>query len=209
MESDRRHRLVQEAFARIDRQAFCLPEYREHADEDRPLPIGYEQTISQPSLVAYMTEVLEVEPRDRALEIGTGSGFQAALLAELGAEVYTIERIEALAERARCTLREQGYEAVHVRHGDGIQGWPEAAPFDIIIVSAAAETSPPALFAQLHPARGRLLVPEGSAGFRAQTLALYRKTPTGDLEREALMAVRFVPLLPGLRPADENAPEPE
>jgi protein-L-isoaspartate(D-aspartate) O-methyltransferase len=142
-----------------------------------------------------MTEALALKPGEKVLEIGTGSGFQAAMLAEMGARVFTIEIIDALAERATATLRAEGYEDVHVRAGDGYQGWPEEAPFDAIILTAAPEQVPQALLDQLRPNSGRLLVPEGPQGPGGQTLRLYRKARDGTITAEPLLAVRFVPMV--------------
>ena len=186
---------VKTAFNKVRRERYCIPAQRAHAYDDRPLPIGFGQTISQPSLVAYMTEALAPEPGEKVLEIGTGSGFQAALLAEMGAQVFSIEIIDALAKRAAATLRAEGYEDVQVRAGDGYQGWPEEAPFDAIILTAAPEEVPPTLLEQLRPGPGRLLVPEGSQGFGGQTLKLYRKAADGTITAERLLAVRFVPMV--------------
>src|SRR5205814_372414 len=136
---------------------------RWQAYDDHPVAIGYEQTISQPYIVAFMTERLAPQPAERVLEIGTGSGYQAAVLAEMGAEVYTIEIIADLAQRAAADLKRLGYTNVHVRAGDGYQGWPEAAPFDAIIVTCAPEKVPPPLIAQLRDG-GRMIIPVGPGG---------------------------------------------
>jgi protein-L-isoaspartate(D-aspartate) O-methyltransferase len=138
------------AMEKVPRQEFVPEQYRNRAYDDRPLPIGYDQTISQPYIVAFMTEQLDPQPKDRVLEIGTGSGYQAAVLAQLVAEVYTIEIIEPLAQRAEADLKRLGYTNIHVRAGDGCQGWPEAAPFDAIIVTCAPEKVPPPLVEQLR-----------------------------------------------------------
>ena len=188
---------VKAAFTRVRREQFCLPQYRDLAYADRPLPIDHGQTISQPSLVAMMTEALRLQPDDKVLEIGTGSGFQAAVLAEMGVQVFTIEIIDALAKKAEATLRSEGYNAVNVRSGDGYKGWPEEAPFDAIIVTAAPDTVPQALLDQLRPGSGRLLVPEGPQGPQGQMLRLYRKTADGGVESSDLLPVRFVPMVPG------------
>ncbi|MGH7185866.1 MAG: protein-L-isoaspartate(D-aspartate) O-methyltransferase, partial [Pseudomonadota bacterium] len=153
---------VLEAMRRAPRHAFVPADMRELAYDDRPLPIGYGQTISQPYIVALMTDLLRLAPGDRALEIGTGSGYQAAVLAELGYQVYTIEIVPALAEQAAKRLSDLGYNAVHVREGDGYFGWPEAAPFDAIVVTAAAPQIPPPLLEQLKPG-GRMIIPIGAA----------------------------------------------
>jgi protein-L-isoaspartate(D-aspartate) O-methyltransferase len=168
---------------------FVPPEERGEAYYDFPLAIGHEQTISQPYIVAYMSEALELKPRDRALEIGTGSGYQAAILAELAAEVYSIEIVPALAEEAEARLRRLGYSNVQVRVGDGYRGWPEAAPFDAIIVTAAPRDIPQPLVDQLREG-GRMVLPLGQWD---QDLVRLRRTPQGIL-RESLLPVRFVPM---------------
>jgi protein-L-isoaspartate(D-aspartate) O-methyltransferase len=162
---------------------------RDHAYEDRPLPIGHGQTISQPYVVAAMTEALELSPDDRVLEIGTGSGYQAAVLSGLCREVYTIEIVEPLAERARADLARLGYANVHVRAGDGYGGWPEQAPFDAIVITAAPKQVPQPLLDQLAVG-GRLVAPVGDV---FQELIRITRTEHG-FEREALFPVRFVPM---------------
>jgi protein-L-isoaspartate(D-aspartate) O-methyltransferase len=179
---------VLEALRRVPRHEFVLEEDRARAYGDGPLAIGHGQTISQPYIVALMTALAAPEPGDRALEIGTGSGYQAALLAELAGEVYSIEIVEPLAKRAATTLSHLGYE-VKLRHGDGYRGWPEAAPFDVIVVTAAPERVPPALLQQLAQG-GRLVIPVGD---RYQELEIHRRTPDG-IEVERVLAVRFVPM---------------
>ena len=161
---------------------------------DGPLPIGHDQTISQPYIVAFMTEALGPEPGDRVLEIGTGSGYQAAVLSGLVAEVYSIELVEPLARRAQDDLQRLGYRNVKVRAGDGYLGWPEAAPFDVIIVTCAPEQVPEALVKQLKVG-GRMIVPVGSQ-WGAQELYLLRKSAQG-LEKQAVLPVRFVPMVKG------------
>ena len=173
----------------VPRHRFVPRAQRELAYEDHPLPIGYEQTISQPYIVAFMSEMLELSGDEKVLEIGTGSGYQAAVLAELAAEVYTIEIVEPLGTLAAEVLADAGYENVHVRTGDGYRGWPEQAPFDAIIVTAAPDHVPPALLEQLAVG-GRLVLPVGD---REQSLARIRRTPDG-YEREELLPVRFVPM---------------
>src|ERR1017187_8530747 len=163
---------------------------RAEAYTDHPLPIGYGQTISQPYIVAFMTEQLEPKPTDRVLEIGTGSGYQAAVLAGLVAEVYTIEIITNLAQRAAADLKRLGCTNVHVRAGDGYQGWAEAAPFDGIIVTCAPERVPQPLIHQLKDG-GRMIIPVGPAW--NQDLVLLRKRG-GTLEQQAVLPVRFVPM---------------
>jgi protein-L-isoaspartate(D-aspartate) O-methyltransferase len=175
---------------KVPRHEFVPAALRGQAYEDGPLPIGYGQTISQPFIVAFMTEQLEPRPDDRVLEVGTGSGYQAAVLAELVQEVYTIEIITELARRAEADLNRLGYTNVHVRAGDGYQGWPEAAPFDAIIVTCAPQAVPPPLIAQLKDG-GRMIIPVGVRG--NQELVLLRKN--GDrLETRAVLPVRFVPM---------------
>ena len=184
------------AFARVPRRFFVPDEAQEHAEGDHPLEIGYGQTISQPFIVAAMTEALQLEGRERVLEIGTGSGYQTAVLCELlplTATVRTIEIVPELSARAARTLRELGYDNVEFRVGDGALGWPEAAPYDAILVAAAPAQVPPALLEQLAPG-GRLVIPVGPSP-EAQELQLWRKLPdTGALVRRVLMHVRFVPL---------------
>ena len=177
------------ALRRVPRHRFVPPELASESYDDRPLPIGHRQTISQPYIVAAMSEAIRPEPDDRVLEIGTGSGYQAAVLAELVAEVYTIEIVAPLGDEARRTLEALGYRNVKVRIGDGFAGWPEAAPFDAIVVTAAPEVIPPPLLEQLAPG-GRLVIPVGDAW---QELRLVTKTPSG-FETETLMPVRFVPM---------------
>jgi protein-L-isoaspartate(D-aspartate) O-methyltransferase len=180
---------VLEAMRRVPRHRFVDPEEVPYAHEDRPLPIGHGQTISQPFIVAFMTEALELDGTERVLEIGTGSGYQAAVLAELAREVFTIEIVPALGEEARARLAELGYRNVHVLVGDGYQGWPEHAPFDAIIVTAAPDHVPQPLVEQLAPL-GRMIVPVGT---RDQELVLLRRTETG-LVSESVLPVRFVPM---------------
>jgi protein-L-isoaspartate(D-aspartate) O-methyltransferase len=176
------------------RREFFLPEAQlRHAKEDAPLPIGFAQTISQPSLVGYMTRELDVTPESRVLEIGTGSGFQTAILAELARKVYTVERLPELAETARERLMKLGYRNIEFRVGDGALGWPEDAPFDRIMVTAAARTIPRALTDQLAPG-GRLVTPVGTHD-ENQMLLLIEKDAAGALAERELCAVRFVPLV--------------
>jgi len=174
----------------VPRHEFVPERLRYRAHQDCPLPIGYDQTISQPYVVAFMTEQLEPKPTDPVLEIGTGSGYQAAVLAELVARVYTVEIIADLARRAAADLKRLGYTNVSVRAGDGYKGWPEAAPFDAIIVTCAPEKVPPPLIKQLKHG-GRMIIPVGPAW--DQELVLLRKQ--GDrLEQHAVLPVRFVPM---------------
>ena len=182
---------VLEAMRRVPRHEFVPDAWCAFAYADQPLPIGEDQTISQPYVVALMTELLHVKPGQRVLEIGTGSGYQAAVLAELGAEVYTIEIIGQLADRARATLDRLGYrKKIMVRTGDGYEGWPEAAPFDGIILTAAPPRVPQPLLDQLKPG-GRLVVPEGAG---EQDLVVYVKSAEGRVQREVVLPVRFVPM---------------
>ena len=183
---------VLEAMRTLLRHEFVPAARRDEAYGDRPLPIGHGQTISQPYIVAYMTEMLKLEPDFKVLEIGTGSGYQAAVLAEIVKQVYTIEIIEPLAKRAAQTLKEQGYENVTVKHGDGYFGWPEQGPFDAIIVTAAASHIPPPLVEQLKPG-GRMAIPVGPP-LQTQNLILVERLEDGTIRRKSVMPVRFVPL---------------
>jgi protein-L-isoaspartate(D-aspartate) O-methyltransferase len=183
---------VLEAIARVPRDMFVDEPQRHRAYEDEALPIGLGQTISQPTVVAMMTEALELAPHHRVLEVGTGSGYQAAVLAELVDRVITIERHAALAERARRLLDYMGYHNVEVHVANGILGWPPEAPYDGILVAAAGVTVPPALIDQLAPS-GRLVLPIG--GRDAQQLILVTRTPGGTLREVSLGPVRFVPLV--------------
>jgi protein-L-isoaspartate(D-aspartate) O-methyltransferase len=186
------------AFARVQRQAFVPDELRKHADEDHPLQIGYGQTISQPYIVAAMTEALQLQGNERVLEVGTGSGYQTAILCELlslNAKVRTVEIVPELSWRAQRVLRELGYMTVEFRVGDGALGWPEAAPYDAIVVAAAPAVVPPALLAQLAPG-GRMVIPVGAP--EEQALEMWTKEPgSGEVVRKVLMNVRFVPLTGG------------
>lgn len=186
------HPAVLAAMRKVPRHLFVPPDQQSRAYADHPLPIGHEQTISQPSLVAFMTELLQVDRESRVLEIGTGSGYQAAILGELVREVCTIEIVRPLGEAAARLLQRQGYAHVHVRVGDGYQGWPERAPFDAIIVTCAPEKVPPALVAQLKPG-GRLCIPVGPTG-GTQELLLMVKRRDGTLEQKTVLPVRFVPM---------------
>ncbi len=175
---------------KVPRHEFVPETLRTRAYTDGPLPIGHGQTISQPYIVAFMTEQLDPTPTDRVLEIGTGSGYQAAVLSELAGKVYSIEIIEGLSTRAAADLKRLGYTNVFVRTGDGHKGWPEAAPFDAIIVTCAPEKIPAALVDQLKDG-GRMIIPVGAMG--EQDLVLLRKSG-GKLERRAVLPVRFVPM---------------
>jgi protein-L-isoaspartate(D-aspartate) O-methyltransferase len=183
---------VLRAMAKVPRHLFVPPHLRAQAYADRPLPIGQGQTISQPYIVALMTQLVRPQPGDKVLEIGTGSGYQAAVLAELAGEVYTIEIIPELAEQAKRRLKELGYENIHVRTGDGYKGWPEVAPFDAIVVTAAPSHVPPPLLEQLADG-GRLVIPVDTSIYQ-QTLKLI--TRQGDNYREEdITGVAFVPLV--------------
>jgi len=184
------------AFARVPRTFFVPEESQAEAEADRPLDIGCGQTISQPYVVAAMAEALELTGRERVLEVGTGSGYATAILAEMmpvSAEIHSVEIIPELAERARRVLGELGYANVQVRVSDGALGWPEAAPFDAILVSAAPREVPPTLLDQLASG-GRLVLPVGPSP-EQQELQLWRRLPSGGLEKRGLMQVRFVPLI--------------
>jgi len=180
---------VLDAMERVPRHLFVPESVRDEAYTDQPLPIGHGQTISQPYIVAFMTEALRLEPAHKVLEIGTGSGYQAAILAELAGQVFTIEIIEELADRARRTLSGAGYRNVTVRAGNGYLGWPEHAPYDRIMVTAAPEDVPPALIEQLKM-DGLMAIPVGTV---FQELRILRRTPTG-LDTVATLPVRFVPM---------------
>lgn len=190
----RYHSQVEQAMQAVPRERFVPAEQRRHAAEDTALPIECAQTISQPSLVAFMTDQLALDSPSRVLEVGTGSGYQTAILAEIAAEVFTIERIPELAELAHARLRGMGYRDIHFRTGDGALGWPEEAPFDAIIVTAAPERMPPALVDQLRPG-GRLVAPIGSTGEDNQVLVLVEKDRAGAVSQRELGPVRFVPLI--------------
>jgi protein-L-isoaspartate(D-aspartate) O-methyltransferase len=178
--------------ARVPREEFIPSEFREASYGDRPLPIGYDQTISQPYIVAFMTEQLQLKPTDRVLEIGTGSGYQAAVLAELAKEIYTIEIVEPLAKSAEATLHRLGYKSVQFKVGDGYKGWPEAAPFDAIIATCAPDHVPQPLVDQLAE-NGRMIIPVGEQF--AQMLYLLEKK-NGQIRQTATLPVRFVPMVP-------------
>ena len=183
---------VLKAMKTVPRHEYVPDKHKQQAYRNRPLPIGYGQTISQPAIVALMTNLLELEPSDRALEIGTGSGYQAAVLAELVDQVFSIEIVPELAERAARDLKRTGYNNVTTRQGDGYYGWEEQAPFDAIIVTAAADHIPPRLLKQLKPG-GRMVIPVGSR-FMVQHLVLVKKTEDSDILTEQLLPVQFVPL---------------
>jgi protein-L-isoaspartate(D-aspartate) O-methyltransferase len=178
------------AMAKVPREEFVPPEVRAASYTDQPLPIGYSQTISQPFIVAFMTEQLRPSAKDRVLEIGTGSGYQAAILAELVADVYSIEIVEPLAKAAEANLQRLGYKNVHVKAGDGYKGWPEFAPFDAIIVTCAPDHVPQPLTDQLKEG-GRMVIPVGGPGL--QELYLLEKQ-SGQLHQRSVDTVRFVPM---------------
>ncbi len=180
-----------EAFREVKRHLFVPKEYREFAYTDQPLSIGHGQTISQPYIVAYMTEALDLEENDKVLEIGTGSGYQAAILAELADEVYSVEIVEDLGEKARRVLDRLGYENVHIRVGDGYEGWAENAPYDAVIVTCSPTSVPRPLKEQLADG-GRMIIPVGRK--YAQELVLLRKEG-GELIEESVLPVRFVPMV--------------
>ena len=183
---------VRNALRSVPRHRFVPAEQRPRAYENRPLPIGYGQTISQPLIVATMTELLEVEPGDRVFELGTGSGYQAAVLAEMGAEVYSVEIVPELGARAREVLDALSYDRVHTRIGDGYLGWPEFAPFDAIVVTAASDHIPPPLIRQLKPG-GRMLIPIGNR-YLTQKLVRVVKDQDGKVHTQEMLPVAFVPL---------------
>jgi protein-L-isoaspartate(D-aspartate) O-methyltransferase len=185
------------AMRAVPRHEFVPEDQRAWAYADTPLPIGHRQTISQPAVVAFMTQAIRPRPGLRVLEVGTGSGYQAAVLAETGARVWTIEIFRALADAARARLKRLGYHDVHVRHGDGYAGWPEAAPFDAVVVTAGADSIPPPLLDQLAPG-GRLVMPVGDP-WADQRLVLVEKDASGRIASRNLLPVRFVPLLRGER----------
>jgi len=183
---------VMTAIARVPRHEFVPAAQRPHAYTNRPLPIGYGQTISQPYIVALMSDLIKPQADDSVLEIGTGSGYQAAILAELTGQVYSIEIIEELGKQAAGRLSRLGYDNVTLRIGDGYYGWEEHAPFDAIVVTAAASHVPPPLVAQLKPG-GRMVIPVGSH-FLTQQLVLIEKGPEGQLITRQILPVMFVPL---------------
>ncbi len=187
------HPGVLAAMGGVPRHAFVPEALRSLAYEDHPLPIGLGQTISQPYIVAFMTEVVAPRPTDRVLEIGTGSGYQAAVISTLVHQVFTLELLEPLARRATEDLQRLGFRNVRVRCGDGYQGWPEEAPFDAILVTCAPEQVPQPLIDQLREG-GRMIIPVGSR--EVQELVLLNKRD-GQLHRRAVLPVRFVPMVPG------------
>jgi len=183
---------VMTALNKVPRHRFVPPGDERYAYANRPLPIGHGQTISQPFIVALMTDLLDLKPGDKVLEIGTGCGYQAAVLGELAREVYTIEIVVPLAKEAAARLAALGYGNVTVRSGDGYLGWPEQAPFDAIMVTAGALEVPPALMQQLKPG-GKLVIPVGPQ-WRGQELLVIEKDASGKTSTRNVLAVRFVPL---------------
>jgi protein-L-isoaspartate(D-aspartate) O-methyltransferase len=186
---------VMQALAKVPRHEFVPASERDAAYENRPLPIGHGQTISQPYIVAIMTDLVEPGPGCRAFELGTGSGYQAAILSELCENVHTIEIVEALGTEARARLERLGYSNVEVQVGDGYYGWPEQAPFDVIVVTAVASHIPPPLIKQLKPG-GRMILPVGTR-FTAQQLVLVSKAADGHISTRQVLPVAFVPLTGG------------
>ncbi len=185
-----KNKAVLSAMRKVERHLFVPPDLRDFAYADRPLPIGYDQTISQPFIVAYMTEAARLKPDDRILEIGTGSGYQAAVLAEIVSKVYSVEILEPLAETAKKRLKALGYDNIEIKFGDGYKGWREFAPFEVIIVTAAPTAIPDQLLDQLAIG-GRMVIPIGSV---YQELYLITRTETG-YDKKALLPVRFVPMV--------------
>ncbi len=186
------------AMRAVARHAFVLDSYRDSAYDDTPLPIGHGQTISQPYIVALMTELLHVKEGERVLEIGTGSGYQAAVLSELTPYVYTIEIVEPLCKQAAERLAALGYKTIQVRCGDGYDGWPEQGPFDGIIVTCAAGHVPPPLWEQLKPG-GRMVIPIGGT-YETQRLVVLTKQPDGQRQSRNVLPVRFVPMTGRMQP---------
>lgn len=191
---------VLEALQKVPRHEFVSPEFEEQAYADGPLPIGHGQTISQPYIVAFMTDLLGVKPEEKVFEVGTGSGYQAAVLGELAKEVYTVEIVKPLYEEAQARLKRLGYRNIFVRFGDGTEGWPEAAPFDKMMVTAAGLKIPERLVAQLKEG-GRLVMPVGD---REQILIVGEKR-NGILQETRTIPVRFVPLVEKKPSAGEKA----
>lgn len=192
LSSEIKDQRVLEAMARVPRERFIPAESQHLAFQDMPLPIGYGQTISQPFIIAMMTEALKLTGNEKVLEVGTGSGYQAAILAELDCEVYTIEIVPELGKRSRDLLAELGYSNVHVKIGDGYEGWEEHAPFDKIIVTCAPEKVPKALIDQLAP-DGRIVVPVGGV-HEIQYLVVLKFNKMGKLIKDYKYPVRFVPM---------------
>ncbi len=190
---DRLDNRVMTAMRQVPREKFVPRDLRYAAFRDGALPVGHGQTISQPYIVALMTDMLELTEDSIVLEIGTGTGYQAAILACLASQVYSIERIAALAEAARQRLADMGYDNIEISCGNGYQGWPEKAPFDAIVVTAAAPSIPPALLEQLKPG-GRMIIPIGLPA-RHQELMLVTRDKLGETHTSSLLAVAFVPMV--------------
>ncbi|MHC4623549.1 MAG: protein-L-isoaspartate(D-aspartate) O-methyltransferase [Planctomycetota bacterium] len=193
------------AMRTVPRHAFVRKRDLRRAYADHPLPIGLNQTISQPYIVAYMTEALEIGPNAKVFEVGTGSGYQAAVCAEIAREVYTVEILEKLAESAKERMKKLGYKNVTVKAADGYYGWQEKGPFDAIIVTAAATSVPPALVEQLKPG-GRMILPKGSP-YGVQWLVLITKDQEGTVRSKRVMPVRFVPMTGRIRKAEQPPPQ--
>jgi len=189
---------VRAALGKVERHRLVPPEQRALAYRNHPLPIGQGQTISQPYIVALSTDLIAPEPQHVVLEVGTGSGYQAAVLAELVQKVYSIEILDSLAVTAKNALAKIQYQNIEIKVGDGYQGWPEKAPFDAIIVTAAAPRVPDALLAQLKPG-GKMVIPVGASG-ETQELLLITKDMNGNFRQKGVLPVRFVPLLPQVPP---------
>ena len=187
---------VMAAMKKGRRDLFVPREQKEFAYHDNPLPIGYKQTISQPYIVGLMTSLLQLKGHEKVLEIGTGSGYQAAVLSPICADVFSIEIVKELAERSSQTLIQLGYDNIHVKWGDGYQGWPDEAPFDAVIVTAAPPEVPPKLFEQLKVG-GRLVIPVGSIW---QELWVITKLQGGIMDKESVIPVRFVPMVHPAKP---------
>lgn len=193
------------AMLTVPRHAFVPERDSKRAYADHPLPIGYNQTISQPYIVAYMTQTLRLDPNDKVLEIGTGSGYQAAVCAEIAKEVYSIEIVKPLAKSAKKRLKDLGYRNVTLKAGDGYFGWDEHAPFDKIIITCAAGFVPPPLIKQLKPG-GRMILPVGSPYF-GQNLKLIEKDEQGDIKSKRLLPVRFVPMTGRIGKGEDSSQE--
>jgi len=185
--------LVLDSMRKVGRHCFVPPAFFDESYDDHPLPIGSGQTISQPYIVALMTELIELKPTDRVLEIGTGSGYQTAVLAQLVREVFTVEIYSSLARKAESRLTALGYKNIKVKCGDGYYGWEEEGPFDAIMVTAAASEIPPPLIKQLKP-EGRMCIPVGGI-YQVQQLTLIQKNNKGSVSTRGVLPVRFVPLL--------------
>jgi len=185
---------VLNAFRKVERHRFVLPEYISKAYGDYPLPIDEEQTISQPYIVAYMTDVLNLKPSDKILEIGTGSGYQAAILAEICDSVFTVEILEKLSEKAKSVFAELNYNNIYCKTGDGYKGWPQHAPFDAIIVTCSPTHIPEPLQYQLAEG-GRMIIPIGKTGYTQKLV--YLEKEKGKIKQKAVLPVRFVPMIDG------------